>query len=88
MYVRFGGRRMLAAQPKAFDQVVDVGEMVVDFAASERRPIAARDAAKQLQQPAIARTVDAGRPRDRDLDAACARPASRASRSPSSFVSW
>ena len=32
-----GGRRMLAAQPKAFDQIVDVGQMVVDFAAAEGR---------------------------------------------------
>ena len=32
-----------------------------------------RDAAKQLQQPAIAWAVDAGRPRDDDLDAGAAR---------------
>ena len=31
-----GRRRVLAAQPEAFDQIVDVGEMVVDFAAAER----------------------------------------------------
>ena len=86
--MRFGGRRMLAAQPEAFDEIVDVGEMVIDLAAAQHRKAPPRDAAKQLQQPPIAGPVDAARPDDRDLDAAARSPASRARRSPSSFVSW
>ena len=76
------GRRVLAAQPKAFDEIVDVGQMVVDLAAAERDPAAPRDAAKQLQQPAIAGTVDAAGPRDRDLDA---EPRARFAREPLAF---
>ncbi len=64
-----GGRGVLAAEPKPFDEIVNVGEMVVDFAASQHRKPAARDAAKQLQQPAIAGSVDAARPDDRHFDA-------------------
>ena len=38
-----GGGGMLAAQPEAFDQIVNVGEMVVDLAASQdRKPAHAR----------------------------------------------
>src|SRR5262249_31914085 len=41
--------------------------MVIDFTGTQsRKP--AYDAAKQFQQPAIARTVDAARSCDRDLD--------------------
>ena len=60
---------MFAAQAKALDEVVDVGQMVEDVAATQRHPSPPRDAAKQLQQPTVARAVDAGRPHDRHLDA-------------------
>ncbi len=60
---------MLAAQAETLDEVVDVGQMVVDLAATEHRKPSPRNASKQLQQPPIAGTVDAARPRDRDLDA-------------------
>ena len=86
--MRLAAARMLAAQPKPLDEIVDVGEMVVDLAAAQHRKPAARDAAKQLQQPAIARAVDAGGPDDRHLDAEALRRSSRASCSPSSLVSW
>src|SRR4029077_11167714 len=64
-----GRRRMLAAEPEAFDEIVDVGEMVIDFAAAERHPPSTRDASEQPEETAIRRSVDAGRPRNRDVDA-------------------
>ncbi len=42
--------------------------MIVDLARPQDHEAAPRDAAKQLQQPPIAGTVDACRPRDHDLD--------------------
>ncbi len=78
----------VAAQAEAVDEIVDVGEMVVDLAAAEDVEAAPRDAAKQLQQAAIAGPVDAGRPDDDDLDAGFAPRLARATLSPSSFVSW
>src|SRR6267143_2044961 len=48
------GRRMNAAQAKAFYEIVDEGQMVMDFARAERDPPPPRDPAKQPQQPAIA----------------------------------
>ncbi len=69
---------MLAAQAEALDEIVDMGQMVIDPAASERDPSTPGHAAKQLQQPTVAGAVDAGRPDDHDLDAeARARPASQ-----------
>src|SRR5262249_61370098 len=61
--IRGGG--VFAQQPKAVDEIVDVGEMVIDFAAAQREPPAPGDAAKQPQQPAVPRAVDPGWPRDR-----------------------
>ena len=56
-----GRRRMLAAQSKAFDKIVDVGQMVIDFAAAQCRKAPDR-VPEQLQEPSIAWTVDAARP--------------------------
>src|SRR6185295_11636760 len=64
-----GGGGMLSAQPEALDQIVNVGEMVVDFSApQDRKP--ADHVSKQLEQPPIAGSVDAARPGDRQLHAA------------------
>ena len=63
----------LAAQPEALDEVVDVGQVIEDPPVAEDDEPAAGHAAEQLQQPAIAGPVDAGRPRDDELDAG-ARP--------------
>ena len=71
----------VAAQAKAFDEIVDVREVIEDPPVAENDEPAAGDAAKQLEQPAIAGTVDARGPRDHDLDAG-PRAASRAMRSP------
>src|SRR5215831_9116847 len=60
---------MLAAETEPLDQIVDVGEMVIDFAAAQDRKPSSRHSAKQLQQPAIAGPVDAARTDDRDFDA-------------------
>jgi hypothetical protein len=58
---------MLAAQPESLDQIVDVGQMVMDLAAAERDPLTARHASEQFQQASIARAIDPGRPRDGHL---------------------
>ena len=63
-----GRRRVFAAESKALDEIVDVGEMVVDFPAAQHRK-AAHGVPEQLQESAVARTVDAARPDNRDLDA-------------------
>ena len=74
-----GRGRMLAAQPEALDEIVDVGEMVVDLAAPEHRKPAARHAAKQLQQPPIAGAVDAASAARSSPRCRARAPASRAS---------
>ena len=81
-----GGRRMLAAEAEAFDEIVDVGQVIVDVAATEHRESAASDAPKQLQQSPIARTVDARGPDDRSPRRRGGVPLARAISSPSSFV--
>src|SRR5258706_291009 len=65
--IRGGG--MLAKEAKAFHQIVDVSQMVIDFAAAECEPSLPGNTAKEPEQPAIAGAIDAGRPRDGDLDA-------------------
>src|SRR5262249_33836099 len=62
-------RRVGAAQPEAFHEIVDERQMVIDLARTERHPPVPCDAAKQPQQPSIAGTINAGRPHDGDLDA-------------------
>ena len=47
--------------------------MIEDLARSEHEEPPAGNAAKQLEQPAIARSVDAGGPRDHDLHASASR---------------
>ena len=59
---------MIAAQPDAGHEIVDVGQMVIDFTPAERDPSPARHTAEQLEKPAIARTVDTGRPKNDGLD--------------------
>src|SRR4029078_3707692 len=56
-----GGTGHLTAQPKSFDEIVNVSEMVVDLTASEHREPPARDAAEQLEQTSIPGAVDAAR---------------------------
>ena len=80
--------RHLAAEPKPFDQVIDVGQVIEDPAVAEDDEATARDAAKEFQQPLVTGTVDAGRPRDDDLDAGRSAPPRAPRASPSSFVSW
>ena len=67
--MRLAAAGCVAAQAEPVDEVVDERQMVIDFPVAERDPAAARDAPKELQQPAIAGTVDARGPHDRDLDA-------------------
>ena len=62
--------RMRAAQPEPVHEIVNVRKMVIDVACTERDPAASGDTAEQLQQPAIARTVNAGRAHDGQLDPA------------------
>jgi hypothetical protein len=62
-----------AAQTEALDQVVDIGQVIEDAAVAEDDEAAAGDAAEEFQQAAVARSVDARRPRDNDLDPGVAR---------------
>ena len=81
--MRFAAAGCSPHSRKPFDEIVDVGQMVIDVAGCRAcEPAAAGDAAKQLQQAAIARTVDAGRPHDRHLDAGARR---RLARQPLAF---
>ncbi len=77
----------VAGQTEPFDQIVDVRQMVEDLAVAEDDESPSGDAAEQLEQPPVARPVDAGGPHDDQLDADAA-AASRARRSPSSLVTW
>jgi hypothetical protein len=58
---------------EACDEVVDERQVIKDLAVAENDEAPASDAAKKLQQSTIARSVDAGRPRDDDLHAGLAR---------------
>ena len=76
-----GGGRHGAGQPKALDQIVDVRHMVEVLAVAEDHESPAGDSAEQLEQTPVSWPVDAGRPRDDQLDAmrggGLARPAAR-----------
>ena len=60
------GSRHFAAQPEAFDEVIDVRQMIKDVPRAQHHKSPPRNAPEQLQQPAIAWAVDARRTRDRD----------------------
>ena len=64
------GGRHGAGQAEAFDQIVDVRQMVEDLAVAEDDESPAGHAAEQLEQPAVAGPVDAGGPHDDQLRAA------------------
>ena len=81
------GARHLAAQAEALDEVVDVRQVVEDPAVAENDESSSRDAAEQLQQAAIAGTIDAARARDDHLDAGARGRVAR-ERSPSTFATW
>jgi len=59
-----GRGRRLATQPEALDQIVDVRQVIVNASGAKHDEPPPRHATEQLQQPPIARTVNAGRPRD------------------------
>ncbi len=59
---------MHAAQTETVDQILDERQMVIDLAGAERDPAPPRDTAEQFEQPPIARPVNPGGPRNRDLD--------------------
>ena len=64
------GGRVLAAEPKAFHQIVDVGQMVIDFAVSEGNPPTMRHTAEEFEQTSIAGSVNTARSYHRDFNAA------------------
>ena len=59
-----------AAPHDAVDQIVDVDPVIERPAVADHREAAALDAAKQLEKAQVAGAVDAGRPEDRDGQAA------------------
>ena len=59
----------VAAQPEPLHQIVDVGQVIEHLARAEHREAAAREAAEHLEEARVARTVDADRPRDDDVEA-------------------
>jgi hypothetical protein len=61
-----GGSRRLTAQPEPVNQIVNVGEMVVDLPVSQDRK-ATEHVSKQLEQTPIAGPIDAARPGDHQL---------------------
>ena len=72
-----GGGGHCGAEAKALDKIVDVSEVVEDLAVAKNHETAMRDTAKQLEQAAIAGTVDARGSRDDDFDAGAARRGAR-----------
>ena len=61
-----GGGGHFAAKPKPLHEVIDVCQMIEDVSGPEHDKSPPRHATKQLEQAAIARSIDAGRPCDRD----------------------
>ena len=64
-----GSGRRLAAPAEPLDEIVDVGEVIVDPPAAEDDEPATRDSAEQFQQSPITWPVDARGTRDDDLEA-------------------
>ena len=73
MYVRPAAAGTVPHSRKPVAQVVDVRDVVVVPSAAQHHEPAARDLAEDLEQPPIARPVDARRPRDHQLDAGARR---------------
>ena len=64
-----GGLWHRPAEPEAFHEIVDVGEVVVDAAAAQHDEAPPRHAAEQFQQAAIARAVNPRWSGNDDVDA-------------------
>ncbi len=61
-----------AAQPEAFDQIVDVRQVVEGASRTQHREVSAREAAEHLEEARVSRTVDPDRPRHDDVEAGVA----------------
>src|SRR4051794_29569017 len=61
------GPRGRGAEPKAFDEIVDICQVVKNLPAAENDESPAGDTAKEFQQTAIAGTINSGRPGDHDF---------------------